>query len=281
MCDLSDDCGDNYDEMEGCSQQHFLQTSFEDDEGYFEFSPPTTFQWQRRTGETANPGNSAVFDHTTLDSSGHYMFINSSQDVVEGETAELTSKPFKQGAGDDGDCSVTFFYHMYGPNVGTLNVSVISGPDGEMQTLWGRTGNQKNMWLRDVVRVSSSSFRSPYNIIFTASIGGKHGGDIAVDDVVFNYNCKLLDDDSTTSTTESQNKLTNCDFEDADLCGWNLDLELNNTDRFHFERRNGDQNGPVFLPTEDHNGKGEGTYLMKKLPLFKKGLHFHILIFFF
>ena len=54
-------------------------------------------QWQRRTGQSATPGTGASTDHTLYDSAGHYLFINSSQTVNEGERAELMSKVFKPG----------------------------------------------------------------------------------------------------------------------------------------------------------------------------------------
>ena len=266
VCDLTDDCGDNSDELADC-ENSYLQTTFEQTSnplGYFEWSPPSNFEWQRRSGELANPGTGATIDHTTLDNSGHYMFINSSQEVIEGERADLVSKPFKKGSGDDGDCEVIFYYHMHGPNVGSLKVSVVSGPDGEMIKLWEKSGDQQNMWLRDIVKVNSTSMNHQYSVVFTASIGGKDGGDIALDDVVFSNNCKLLDDDSATTTTTTQSQgLTNCDFE-VGLCGWEADLELNNTARFQFERRTGQMNQPILRPTEDHNGEPGGNIKSQK-----------------
>ena len=101
QCDLTDDCGDNSDELGlFCDEHSFLQSTFEDDDkpfGEFELPPPSMLQWQRRTGQTATPGTGASTDHTLYDSAGHYLFINSSQTVSEGERAELMSKVFKPG----------------------------------------------------------------------------------------------------------------------------------------------------------------------------------------
>ena len=101
QCDLTDDCGDNSDEMGTFCEEHtFLQSTFEDDEkpfGEFEPVPPATLVWERRTGLTATPGIGAPVDHTLYENYGHYLFINSSQDVPEGEKAELISKVFRPG----------------------------------------------------------------------------------------------------------------------------------------------------------------------------------------
>ena len=67
--------------------------------------------------------------------------------------------------------------------------------------------------------------------------------------------CKLLNGDSSTPPpTSSPEDFINCDFQDG-LCNWHIDEELNVTDRFHFERRNGDENlGALMRPDSDHNG---------------------------
>ena len=126
QCDLTDDCGDLSDETGlYCDENSFYQTNFEHDEkpfGIFEPPPPSNLQWQRKKGRTSNKGTGPPFDHTTFDNTGHYLFIDSSQVVQEGEKAELISTTFEAGYGTDNDCEIIFYYHMYGPNVGTLEL---------------------------------------------------------------------------------------------------------------------------------------------------------------
>ena len=81
---------------------------------------------------------------------------------------------------------------MHGPNVGTLQLSV-RPETGEERILWSKEGDQKNVWHRQYLVVENSSMHGPYNVIFQGSIQ-KDGGDIALDDVVFTYNCKLQSD---------------------------------------------------------------------------------------
>ena len=149
-----------------------------------------------------------------------------------------------------------FYYHMHGPDVGSLKLSVRpQDMEGEEKVLWEQRGDQGNTWHRVYQIVENETQHGLYNLILQGSLAGKGGGDIAIDDVVFTYNCKLEHGDTTTPPpTSSPEDFINCDFQD-DLCNWHLDEELNVTDRFHFERRNGDENlGALMRPDSDHNG---------------------------
>ena len=58
------------------------------------------------------------------------------------------------------------------------------------------------------------------------------------------------------STTLSDKVLKDCNFEDENLCGWNIDFELNATEYFEFHRSTGDLNlGSGAGPLEDHDGE--------------------------
>ena len=158
---------------------------------------------------------------------------------------------------------------MHGPNVGRLQLSV-RPETGEERILWSKEGDQKNVWHRQYLVVENSSMHGPYNVIFQGSIQ-KDGGDIALDDVVFTYNCKLQSDEpNTTPTTPPPEEITSCNFEDEQLCGWRLDLELNETERFHFERKSGNEMLAGFLPNADHNGDKEGKIIFRLRSTFKK-----------
>ena len=101
QCDLSYDCGDDSDELGlYCDEHSFLHSTFEDDDqpwGEFEPAPPALLQWHRGSGRTDSQGVGPTFDHTTLDNNGHFLFVDSQQEVTEGERAELLSKVFQPG----------------------------------------------------------------------------------------------------------------------------------------------------------------------------------------
>ena len=109
-----------------------------------------------------------------------------------------------------------------------------------------------------------------YKILVTTSRNGKSIGYVAIDDFEFNYDnepCSIEPAEATPPTTTTTTTTTttpiesmNCNFQDKNLCGWDIDNNLNATGRFHFERKNGDENLLIAaLPDQDHAGSRTGT----------------------
>ncbi|XP_035993676.1 MAM and LDL-receptor class A domain-containing protein 1 [Fundulus heteroclitus] len=77
--------------------------------------------WLLGAGASPNPNTGPTVDHTTNSSSGHYIYVDSS--VGEwGDVSYLVSDVFQPSS--RGHC-LTFWYHMYGSHVGTLNIYII------------------------------------------------------------------------------------------------------------------------------------------------------------
>ncbi len=81
--------------------------------------------------------------------SGYYAFIETSVPRQTGDKAILNSMQFPATTGS-GRC-LSFWYHMYGSSIGTLNVFqktfVGSTVTGTM-LLWQLKGNKGNKWLQ-------------------------------------------------------------------------------------------------------------------------------------
>ena len=75
------------------------------------------------------------------------MYIETSSPRRPGQKARLMS----QLVNPSGAACVSFYYHMYGRNMGTLNVYVkeqsSSGSSSLGQPVWKRAGNQQNKWI--------------------------------------------------------------------------------------------------------------------------------------
>ena len=77
---------------------------------------------------------------------GYYMYIETSSPRQQGDNARLRSPnlPFS------GNMCLTFYYHMYGVHMGTLNVN-INGT-----RVFTASGNKDNVWLRTDLDVTHS-----------------------------------------------------------------------------------------------------------------------------
>ena len=73
------------------------------------------------------------------------MYIETSSPRVAGDNARLVSDIIPSTAGTTGRC-LTFYYHMYGYDTGTLNVFIKTG--SHLTNVWQRNGTQGNKWLQ-------------------------------------------------------------------------------------------------------------------------------------
>eukprot|EP00058_Branchiostoma_floridae_P026505 XP_002611996.1 hypothetical protein BRAFLDRAFT_86955 [Branchiostoma floridae] len=109
------------------------------------------FDWTRHQGSTPSGQTGPTADHTTR--LGHYLFIEASSPQEVGHNAILRSPIYPPR--DDGYC-LDFYYHMYGVNVGDLNVYLFTGVRQE-DLDWSMTGNQGNQWLRASISINPTS----------------------------------------------------------------------------------------------------------------------------
>ena len=73
------------------------------------------------------------------------MYIETSSPRVQGDNAKLKSRPLKFS----GTMCLSFYYHMFGSDIGSLKVS-INGKE-----VFSRSGNKGNAWLKASVSISS------------------------------------------------------------------------------------------------------------------------------
>lgn len=133
------------------------------------------FDWTPKAGHTTSSGTGPSADHTSgtatgglLCSSfinfleylysnfqstvklsfldiyvGKYIYIETSAPRRRGDKARILSPQVPGGS----PLCFQFFYHMYGPHIGTLNVFVKSVQLNGTQTVWTKSLNQGNKWV--------------------------------------------------------------------------------------------------------------------------------------
>ncbi|XP_022096406.1 MAM and LDL-receptor class A domain-containing protein 1-like [Acanthaster planci] len=159
--------------------------------------PNDDFDWLRSIGGTPSSDTGPSGDHTT--GSGFYMYTETSFPRQSGDVAMLVSPVTK---GDGSNLCFSFWYHMFGSDMGTLEVLLREAGSSNDQALWRKKQDQGNQWLQSFRNIGSSK---DFQIVLKGIRGGGYESDIAIDDV------KMV-----TGQCPPERY---CDF-DFDLCGF-------------------------------------------------------------
>ncbi|XP_066271844.1 MAM domain-containing glycosylphosphatidylinositol anchor protein 2-like [Branchiostoma lanceolatum] len=123
------------------------------------------------------------------------MYIETSSPQSRGDKAQLLTPLLEPTA----ERCLTFYYHMYGTSVGTLNVYKISR--GQRPQVWTQSGAQGNQWNYAEIDYDS---KYQYQFEFEGVISGSYG-DIGLDHIIMKNgpcsgsNCKLCFDHITSA----------------------------------------------------------------------------------
>ncbi|XP_021350865.1 MAM and LDL-receptor class A domain-containing protein 1-like isoform X2 [Mizuhopecten yessoensis] len=145
-----------------------------------------TFDWTIKQGySSSTPSPGSWYDdtwpfpiHDTGPSSAFegnkYAFIEATGPRIQYEIAEF----YVDLGTNSAQCCLSFAYHMYGSDIGSLEISHLDGQ--QVMTLWSRAGNQGNNWETASVRIPAMNNGQIY---ITGVRGDGSSGDIAIDDV--------------------------------------------------------------------------------------------------
>ncbi|XP_077580663.1 MAM and LDL-receptor class A domain-containing protein 2 [Stigmatopora nigra] len=137
--------------------------------------------WLRGRGVAPNVDTGPGFDHTMSTPQGYYIYVDSAVGH-SGDAAFLISDVFQPTT--RGRC-LTFWYHMFGPDVGTLRVYVNdrkgqdSGNEKGVQK-WVEFGDKGDKWLSASVFVDHDD---AFWFVFVYQRGIISRGDVALDDI--------------------------------------------------------------------------------------------------
>ena len=116
------------------------------------------FNWELQNGKTLSQNTGPQFDHTLANADGQFLFIEGSAPAQSGYKALLQSSLFSATA-SYGTC-FEFWYHMYGRDIGTLNIYAHVTESNDTILLWTQSGNKGDQWLYGRVNIKTSkSFR--------------------------------------------------------------------------------------------------------------------------
>jgi hypothetical protein len=137
--------------------------------------------WIRDSGGTPSSSTGPSIDHTLGNSSGYYMFVETSRSgcYYSGEETYFESPTIDA---DSYSIDFSFWYHMYGSNTGTLNVDVY---DGSWHNVWSLSGQQHTGYTDpfDYAEVDLDAYTGSIKIRVRYVAAGGYKGDTAIDDL--------------------------------------------------------------------------------------------------
>ena len=132
------------------------------------------FDWTLNTGPT--PSNGFGTGPTDdISGGGNYIYTEASNPRDPGDVAIIYSSFID--VSNLNSPELNFFYHMFGPNMGTLEIEIFDG--NSFTNIFTLTGDQGDQWFQNSIPLVTSSNVIQFKII--GEIGGNWSGDIAID----------------------------------------------------------------------------------------------------
>jgi hypothetical protein len=130
--------------------------------------------WTRQSGGTVSSGTGP----SAAAEGNFYLYTEASAPNFPSKVAIVTSPCFDLTAVSDPE--LTFNYHMFGANMGSLVLEVRTSTTN-WTTLWSRTGDQGNQWLQISVNLQPYATVTDARFRFRGTTGSGFSSDMAVD----------------------------------------------------------------------------------------------------
>ncbi len=145
-------------------------------------------QWLADNGGTPSSATGPTVDHTVGTAAGRYIFLETSSSTA-GVADTLVSSVINTGANDT-ILELSYWYHMHGATMGTLEAWVIDEATGTPTLLNTITGQQQagqtDAWLEDKVAIAGFE-NSQIRVAFVGVAGSSYTSDMSIDDVAIGY----------------------------------------------------------------------------------------------
>ncbi|XP_040023689.2 MAM and LDL-receptor class A domain-containing protein 1 [Gasterosteus aculeatus] len=169
-CDFTDDCGDGTDERD-CG----TSCSFESGRCGWTSSLADSFDWTLGTGSVK--GIRPPYDHTSMDESGHFVFLEATPVGLKGDKAHIRSSVWKESSAI---CKLSFWYYISHKASGTIRLLIKT--ESRLWEAWNKTGHQGNEWNR--AEIPLRKLRN-FEVIFEGIRSSDVSGGAALDDLQF------------------------------------------------------------------------------------------------
>ena len=173
----TDTCVDGvcYNECEVTVSSYPYTEGFESGFGDWVNMTGDDMDWTRKSGSTSSSSTGPSAAH----GGSYYVYTESSSPNYPSKTALLEGPCFDLA--NTSEVELTFWYHMYGTSMGTLNVEV-SEDCTSWTNVWSLSGNQGNSWYEATVDLTAYVGKT-ITIRFHGVTGTSYRSDMAVDDI--------------------------------------------------------------------------------------------------
>ncbi len=154
--------------------------------------------------------------------------------------ARIYSKPIAAPL-PTGYC-LSFYYHMFGGDIGSLTVYIINPLTRKEVTVFQKIGSQVDTWRQALVRINPTSVDYDFSLAFQAQVGYDYTGALAIDEIDMRFSCPVQ---------------SFCDFE-VDTCNWMNDTSAD----FTWIRANNATSTYGTGPSTDHTTQSQLGYYM-------------------
>ena len=144
-------------------------------------SNTTDFKWKVNSGSTPTSNTGPIVDHSTYSTFGKYVVVEADSGSL-GDMALFVSPCINLDSLSNP--GLTFWYHMYGSGIGSLNVDIYNGSTW-INNVYSLIGQQQTSSTADWLQGSMylTSFSGIIKLRFRAVRGNNQYGDIALDDI--------------------------------------------------------------------------------------------------
>jgi len=163
--------------------------------GIWEQSADNDFDWSRISGSTpsTDTGPSSAY------AGSWYVFTEASSPNYPYKTAGLEADfPFNVLSNP----KISFAYHMYGADTGTLALQVSTNGGAAWTTAWSLSGDQGDQWFQTNVTLAAYA-GTPVRLRFRGVTGSGYAGDMALDSIaISNAVAQIVTDVSELNVPE-------------------------------------------------------------------------------
>lgn len=134
--------------------------------------------WSGRT-DTENTG-----PDSDISGNGNYLYVENNPEICGLENVVILESECMQIGSNPSGCDMSFYYHLFGKDIGTLRLEINSGADNVWTTLFEASGQKGNQWLQHTLSLTEYNGQLA-KLRFVASTGADIFADIALDQIEF------------------------------------------------------------------------------------------------